>query len=257
MIAALLGFAGVAALLTITPGVDTALVVRTAVVSDRRRAYLTALGIVSGCLVWGVAAAVGASALVQASQLAYDALRLAGAGYLAFLGVRMLVASYRASRGVASGRRGTGGDSVTTVASTGVGPTAPAPAISFADPASTASTTAAASQEPGDRGLIQVWLRGLFVNLLNPKVGVFYLSLIPQFLVPGVPAVWMGLLLALIHNIEGMLWFTLIIEGAQRARVWMSGRALTVWVDRVTGGVLVLFGALVAGEVAAARVGMP
>lgn len=227
MIAALLGFAGVAALLTITPGVDTALVVRTAAADGPRAAYAAALGVVSGCLIWGVAAAIGASAVLTASQLAYDIVRLAGAGYLVYLGVRMLRSGFRGRKPeVAAVSANTPGSAVAA-------PSAPEPVDVSAAPTFRSQ-----------------WVRGLFINLLNPKVGVFYIAIIPQFLVPGVPAALMGILLALIHNIEGMIWFTIIIAATIRARMWVSDAVLATWTDRIAGTVLVAFGLFIAGETA-------
>ncbi|MDQ4039076.1 MAG: LysE family transporter, partial [Actinomycetota bacterium] len=85
--AAVASFALVAGLVTVTPGLDTALVLRSAVTSGRR-AYATGLGVCVGCLVWGVAAAAGLSALLVASEVAYAALRLLGGAYLLWLGLR-------------------------------------------------------------------------------------------------------------------------------------------------------------------------
>ena len=87
---ALASFALVAGVLTIIPGLDTAMVLRSAVSGGRRHGFATALGIGTGSLLWGVAAAVGASALLTASHLAYDALRIAGALYLLWMGLAML-----------------------------------------------------------------------------------------------------------------------------------------------------------------------
>ncbi|HET9081928.1 MAG TPA: LysE family translocator [Trebonia sp.] len=83
-------FAVVAGLMTIIPGLDTALVVRTAVTQGRRHGFAVALGINTGVLIWGAAAAAGVSALLVAPRLAYDAVRTAGAVYLVWLGTAML-----------------------------------------------------------------------------------------------------------------------------------------------------------------------
>ena len=95
---AVLGFAVVAGLLTIIPGIDTALVLRSAISRGRAYAFAAAVGINAGCLVWGVAAAVGASALLAASELAYRILTLAGAAYMVWLGIHLLRASLRPAR---------------------------------------------------------------------------------------------------------------------------------------------------------------
>jgi threonine/homoserine/homoserine lactone efflux protein len=85
-----LTFAVLAAALTVTPGLDTALVLRAALTQNRPQAAATALGIVAGLFVWAAAAAAGVSALLTASELAYDVLRYAGAAYLVWFGGRLL-----------------------------------------------------------------------------------------------------------------------------------------------------------------------
>lgn len=96
-LAALTSFALIAALLTITPGLDTAIVLRTAAVVGRRRASGVIAGVGTGVFLWGALAALGVSALLTASRVAYDVVRLAGAAYLVWTGLRMLVAAARAS----------------------------------------------------------------------------------------------------------------------------------------------------------------
>src|SRR5262249_44610170 len=67
------------------------------------------------------------------------------------------------------------------------------------------------------------FLQGLTTNLLNPKVGVFYVAMLPQFLPATVPALPMGVLLALVHDFEAMIWFGLIIGGVGLTRRWWTG----------------------------------
>ncbi len=198
---ALLSFAVVAGLLTLVPGLDTALVLRAAVSRGRRYAFGTAIGIGSGTLVWGVAAAAGVSALATASELAYTVLRIAGATYLVWMGLTMIRDGLRRRE---------------------------------VDP------TDAVSDSP--RSVFGAWARGLGTNLLNPKVGVFYVAMLPQFLPDSVPPLLMGCALAVVHNIEGMLWFTAIITVAELARTWLSRDSVRRAMDAVTGVVLVGFG---------------
>jgi threonine/homoserine/homoserine lactone efflux protein len=203
---ALLGFALVAGIITIIPGLDTALVLRAALTQTRKHAWASAIGIGTGSLIWGVAAAVGASALLAASEVAFTILKLAGAGYMVFLGVRLIVASFR--KGVHE-----------------------LPPV----------------ERPG--GTIRAaFVRGLLGNLLNPKVGVFYVATIPQFLAVGVAPLWMGLLLALVHDAESIIWFAALIYGANALRRWLNSPRVERIVDRITGSVLIAFGALVASE---------
>lgn len=204
---ALLGFALVAALLTILPGLDSALILRSALTQSRRHAYATALGISSGTFVWGAAAALGAAALLAASEFGFMILKIVGALYLVYLGIAMIVATLR--------RR--------------VEP----------HPDAVARPT---------RSLLAAFGRGALTNLLNPKVGVFYIALIPQFIPDGVAPLAMGLLLALVHVVESIIWFTALIFAAHVARKWLQNPRVARWIDRVTGGVLVGFGAVLALE---------
>ena len=88
-------FLGVIALLTVTPGADTAMVSRSVFMGGRRAAFGTTLGIAAGCLIWAIASAAGVAAVLAASETAYDALRLVGAAYLVWLGVQSLIAARR------------------------------------------------------------------------------------------------------------------------------------------------------------------
>lgn len=200
--AAVLSFAVLAGLLTVVPGLDTALVLRAAVLQGRRQAVATALGISTGALIWGAAAAAGVSALLTASSIAYTAVRVAGAAYLILLGSKMLRTAVR-DHGY--------------------------------DEGSIAPATMPASAW-------RSWQRGLLTNLLNPKIGAFYLAVLPQFIPAHTPHLAMGLLLATVHDVEGMVWFTAIILGSQFARRWLVRRSVQRSIDATTGAVLIGFG---------------
>lgn len=217
---AMLLFALVAIPLTVMPGLDSALVLRTAVVSGRRHAYATALGINAGVLAWGVAAALGATAVLAASEAAYRALTLAGAAYLVWLGGRMLWTSLRPGRYDALPDGVVPGGSIPRSAVRGSG----------------------VPVEVGARSAWRSFGVGAATNLLNPKVGVFYLATIPQFLPDDVPHLLMGLLLAVEHDVLGFAWLALLINAAGLAKRWLSGRTIARVTDRVTGLVLVAFG---------------
>ena len=204
MTSALLSFAVVAALLTITPGLDSALVLRSALVQGRRLAIATSLGIISGAFVWGVAAAVGLAALLRASEIAFSVLKVVGAGYMIFLGLRMLWTRVIRPR------------------------------------TSTSSVGALPRHWWGAFG------KGLLTNLLNPKVGAFYVAVLPQFLPASVNELLMGVLLAGVHGVETAAWFALIIFGAHAVRRWLDRPVVQRSIDGVTGTALVGFGVALA-----------
>lgn len=83
---------------------------------------------------------------------------------------------------------------------------------------------------------------GFLTNVLNPKVGVFYVTLLPQFVVPGVPAGPYIFALAGIHVGLSLLWFMLLIAAARPLQRWLARPRVQVTLDRITGGVFVLFG---------------
>lgn len=196
----LLAFAVVAGLMTITPGLDTALVLQQASRFGPRVALASALGINLGVLVWAIGATLGISALLAASEVAYTVLRLAGAAYMVWLGARMLWEAVR-------GRE-----------------------VEHAPGAATSTTALAAFR------------KGLLVNLMNPKIGAFYVAVLPQFLPVGVNPVLAGALLALVHNLEGLVWFALLILAVDRARSLLARPVVQRWVDGVAGAVIVGFG---------------
>lgn len=203
---ALTSFALVAAVLTITPGLDTALVLRSALTQGRRHAVATAGGVISGAFVWGAAASVGISALLAASHLAYTGLKIAGALYMLWLGISMIIKTVRRRSGQ--------------------------PADGGAEPAG----------EVRPERPLRCWSRGMATNLLNPKVGVFYVAMLPQFLPVGAPHLPMGLALALVHALESVVWFTAIAYGTTLVRGWLQSGAVQRGIDRITGVVLVGFG---------------
>jgi len=193
-------FTFAAAVLAMTPGVDTALVLRTSVAGGVARAVLAALGVAAGCLVWGAVVAVGLGALLAASKLLFSAVKFAGSAYLVWLGAKL--------------------------------PFAPRGGLQLEPGAATGS----------DEELLAAFLRGFLTNVLNPKVGVFYLTFLPQFVPAGVDVAGFSFLLALIHVLLSFAWFALMIALALQVRAWLARPAVVRWLDRLTGLVFVGFG---------------
>jgi len=192
----LAAFIAAATLLTITPGLDTALVLRTAATRGPRGAVLTSLGIAVGCFGWATLVAFGLGALLAASEIAYAILRWVGAAYLLYVGYKML--RY---------------------------------------PRRTFVTDA-----PGHESGHMAFTTGLLTNLLNPKVGVFYVSFLPQFVPDGVSVAPYILLLGAIHAMLGVLWFGCLIAATQPIARFLRRPAVVQMCDRLTGGMFVAFG---------------
>jgi threonine/homoserine/homoserine lactone efflux protein len=193
----LAGFLGLAAVVICTPGQDTALTIRNALVGGRRAGIATALGVALGQAVWTCAAAAGAVALLRASQPAFTALRLIGAAYLVFLGLQALRAAFRRRR---AEERLAGGRAVTTP----------------------------------DAALRQ----GLLSNLANPKMAVFFTSLLPQFGEAFVTLLSLGLVFALLT----FLWLAAYGIVVARARRLLGRDRVRRAFEAVTGIVLVALG---------------
>lgn len=204
VVQALSAYVVAAGLLTLTPGLDTALILRTAAVEGPKRAAFAALGINIGCLIWGAAVALGLGALLAASTLAFNILKWVGAAYLIWLGLNLLLKP-RDRFEVSDGAKVGAGD--------------------------------------------LAWMRrGFLTNLLNPKVGVFYVSFLPQFLPTGVQAAPFIFLLAVIHVILGSCWSATLILATRPIAGVLQRAAVVRWLDRVTGGLFLAFGVRLALE---------
>jgi threonine/homoserine/homoserine lactone efflux protein len=191
-------FLATATILTMIPGLDTAMVLRSATVDGRRAGVGSAIGIAIGCLCWGATAAFGLAALLDAWPLAFAALRWSGAAYLGWLGLRFL-------------RH---------------------PRLHLEIEGQTdAGATIAGSVR-----------RGFITNVLNPKVGAFYLTLLPQFVPAGPSSGGYAFLLAAAHALIVTTWFSLLAAVTGGIRPWLRRPGVVPTLDRVTGGVLVLLG---------------
>jgi len=198
---ALWSFALVVGLLTLTPGLDTALILRTAGLGRRTRAWGVVLGIQTGTLIWGALTSLGVTALLTASHVAYEVLRWAGAAYLLWMAARMIYDTFRHER----------------------------PAI---DPAEVRT---------GSDTLAGGWRQGTLTNLLNPKMGVFYVAVLPQFIPSGAPHFSMGLLLTAVHITLGLIWSTVLIASATALSTWLRKPRARKILDRVTGATIGVF----------------
>jgi threonine/homoserine/homoserine lactone efflux protein len=199
----ILAFAGIAALLTILPGADMALVAKVTLLDGKRAAIFTSLGICAGLPVHATASALGLSLILATSAEAFAVVKFVGAAYLGYLGIRTLRDSFRAA----------------------------------ADPAVAAARTRSARA-----AFIQGWLS----NVLNPKVALFYLTFLPQFISPGDNVLARSLLLAAIHAVLGLVWLPLYAYAIDRIGAVVRGARR--WLERLSGGALIGLGVRLALE---------
>ena len=206
MLQNLISFTILAGLLTMLPGLDTAQVLRSVTIGGKSSAYATVAGILTGVWIWGAAAALGISALLVASHIAYTAVKWAGAAYLIYLGIKMLWESRKITH---------------------------------------ETVQAKIADKTSNR---KAFNRALLINLTNPKTGVFYIAILPQFLPEEFPALVGGLLLATIHNTLTLLWFTMMIYGASFAKETLQNPKVQKIIERASGIALIGFGIRVAFE---------
>lgn len=203
----LLLFMAAGLLLNLTPGPDVLYVVSSSVRSGARAGVVAALGITAGCFVHIVAASLGVSALMAASVTAFTLLKWLGAAYLVYVGVRLLFFSSESAIKLGAGY---------------------------------AHSTGAA----GLNDYKTIFFRGFWTNALNPKVALFFLAFLPQFITPSMTNKPLAfLLLGLLFTFNGM-WVNV---GWGLAAAWLFRRVDAVqrsmlWLDRIAGAMFITFG---------------
>ena len=190
-------------LLNLTPGPDVLYIVTNALRSGARAGIVAGLGITTGCFVHVFAAALGVSALLAASATAFTVLKWAGAAYLVWIGARLLLAR---------------------------APQAPH------------DLQALAQSQPA-LPLRAVFLGGFWTNVLNPKVAIFFLAFVPQFIAPGTTDTALAfILLGVLFNLNSIP----VNSGWALAAAWMARRDAVQrgmhWLDRAAGAMFIAFG---------------
>jgi threonine/homoserine/homoserine lactone efflux protein len=193
-------------LLNLTPGPDVLCIVSHSLRSGARAGIVAGLGVTAGCFIHIFAAALGVGALIAASATAFTVLKWVGAAYLFYVGVKLLLSRAGGS------------------------------------PLGTAVASQAAAQAPAD--LRRVFRDGFFTNALNPKVALFFLAFVPQFIAPGTAhTTWVFLALGVLFNINAIP----VNVGWALVSAWAARRAAVVqrsllWLDRVAGALFIAFG---------------
>lgn len=204
----LLMFIAAGWLLNLTPGPDVLYIVSNALRSGTRAGIVAGLGITAGCFVHIFGAAVGVGALLAASATAFTVLKWVGAAYLLWMGVRMLFSKASAD-----------GGSVAAIAAAQAAPAAPV-------------------------SLRSIFMGGFWTNVLNPKVAIFFLAFVPQFIAPGTDNKALAfVLLGVLFNVNAIP----VNTAWALAAGWMARRVGAVqrgmhWLDRVAGAMFIGFG---------------
>jgi threonine/homoserine/homoserine lactone efflux protein len=201
-------FVVVALLLSVLPGPDTLLVLRAGLRGGRRHGTATGLGCAAGSLIWGCAAAVGLATLLERSAAAFEVVKLAGAVYLIILGIRALRDARRLG--------GLGLDEP------GLGPGA----------------------APG-QGPVGAFLTGLTNDLLNPKMGLFYVAVIPQVVPHSMPIMSGTLMFAGIDTAVAAVYLAVLAAATGWALRWLRQARVRRGLESTTGLCMVGLGAAI------------
>ena len=199
MVSNIIAFSILAGMLVLIPGLDFALVLRYATTQSRRSALEVMVGITSGLFVWGAFATLGISAILQASQTAFNALRIIGSIYMVWMGIGFIRNSM--------------------------------------------SNKNADITQDGRSGKGKAFTNGLFSNLLNPKAGVFYLSVLPQFIPEDSNHLLFGLALTGIHALITIVFFTALILFINALKDFFMRPRVIKNMERISGIAVICFGA--------------
>ena len=199
----ILAFTLASTLMAITPGNDTILTIKNSLAGGRRAGFATTLGIICGCLVHASFSALGISIILVRSAVVFEVVKLAGAAYLIFLGSRGLWALWRNSA-----------DSL-------VAPVGP---------------------RGNPKTARRAFAEGLLTNVLNPKVAIFYLSFLPQFINPSDSVLARSFLLAGIHQLVGAAWLSCIVLFVSRLQGVLTRTSFKRKLQAITSVVLIAFG---------------
>lgn len=198
-----LGFLAVAALAYVVPGPDWFVVLRSAARS-RRSGLWSALGLSCGLAVHTLAAGLGVSALLLASAEAFTIVKIAGALYLAYLGIRALLSAARRWRHP--------------------------------------DREAADDTEHEDGSVVRIWASAFTANVLNPKAALFFVAVLPQFLVTSSPVLPQILTFGALDILLGCVWWAAFVFAVSHFRAVLQRRRARIALDAVSGTALVGLG---------------
>ncbi len=205
----LLAFTIASTIMAVTPGNDTILTMKNSLAGGRAAGFATMAGIICGCAVHASFSAVGISMVLVKSAELFEIVKMAGAAYLIFLGVKSLWTLW-ASRGA--------GSRVALIA------------------------------KSNNKTVRRAFIEGLMTNVFNPKVAVFYLSYLPQFINSSDGVMARSFLLASIHQVVGSIWLSVIVLFVTRMQGVLTRFRIRRKLEAATSFVLIAFGLKLALE---------
>ena len=213
----LLGFAGIALVVVLTPGPDTFLLLRYAL-NRPRNGVAAAAGMMVSIMGWAALAGIGVAALLKTYPAIHQGIAVVGGMYLLYLGLGNFIKA-----------RFLGGASAAT--------------------ARTATRVQAAGSV--EFTIPQSFRAGMLSSALNPKLGLLFLALMPPFIPAGSNLLASALLLGLVYTVIGFAYLMALTLVAARAVAWFKSPAVGIWMERISSaalaamGVVVLIGAFV------------
>ncbi len=215
---ALAAFAGIAVVVVLMPGADTVLVLNASLRDGTRAGIVTATGVVCGPVLWGALAGLGAAVILGRNPLASALIAAAGGIYLCHLAIRSFAAARTSWR-------------------------------------TAADIDTAPDDAPHGGATVTHFLTGLTTNVLNPKIGVFYLSVMPALFIGRPVTLWLGALLGLVHAAVGIVFLTGVSVMSGLARRRLSRPHNRAFLESVCGLCLLGFGVFALGQASAAVAG--
>jgi threonine/homoserine/homoserine lactone efflux protein len=212
----ILAFTLAAALVTITPGPDTFLVIMNTLKSGLRTGLATVFGIASGGLFHAALFAFGVAQVLVYSPTIFMVVKLAGAAYLVWLGVGALRGAFR-----------------TRAESNSAVDEASHPHPNLLPPAGEGVKAAS---------LRSAYLQGVITNALNPKVAVFYLAFLPQFMQPTDAIAAKSVLLIGIHYAMGLVWLSAVAVFVVQFNTWLRKSMVQRVLEGTVGAIMTFFG---------------
>lgn len=207
----LLGFAGIALVVVLTPGPDTFLLLRYAL-NRPRNGVAAAAGMMVSIMGWAALAGIGVAALLKTYPAIHQGIAVVGGLYLLYLGLGTLIK---------------------------------ARFLAGASAATAQTATRSLSSGAGEFTILQSFRAGMLSSALNPKLGLLFLALMPPFIPAGSNLLTSALQLGLVYTVIGFAYLMALTFVAARAVVWFKSPTVGIWLERISSGALAIMGVVV------------